>query len=59
MANGKISQFLKDNWRACLFASVILVGIFCGVWACSQSTPIDIDANRNRVVIQLSKLKSK
>lgn len=53
MKNGKISQFFKDNWRFILFATAIFVGIFCGVWACAKSTPLDIDANRNRVVIQL------
>lgn len=56
MKNGKISQFLKDHWRSILFAFAVFAGILCGVWACSQSPAVDIDAHRNRVVIQLPKL---
>lgn len=55
MKNGKISQFFKDHWRSILFAFAVFAGILCGVWACSQSPTVDIDAHRNRVVIQLPK----
>ena len=55
MANGKVSQFLKSNWRTLLFAFAIFAGILCGVWTCSKSTPLSIDANRNRITVQLPK----
>lgn len=55
MKNGKISQFFKDHRRSILFAFAVFAGILCGVWACSQSPTVDIDAHRNRVVIQLPK----
>lgn len=53
MKNGKISKFLKDNWRSILFAVAVFAGILCGFWACAQSPTVDIDAHRNRVIIQL------
>lgn len=57
MKNGKIYQFIKSNWRPLLYSFAIFSGIFCGVWACSKSTPFSIDANRNRIVVQLPKEK--
>lgn len=53
MNDGKISQFFKDHWRSILFAFAVFTGILCGVWACSQSPAVDIDAHRNRVIITL------
>lgn len=53
--NGKVSQFLKNYWHYLLFGVALSLGIFCGVRACTKHSPIDIDANRNRVVIQLPK----
>lgn len=57
MKNGKIYQFIKSNWRPLLYGFAIFSGIFCGVWACSKSAPFSIDANRNRIVVQLPKEK--
>lgn len=57
MKNGKIYQFFKSHWRSLLYGFAIFAGVFGGVWACSKSTPIDIDANRNRIIVQLPKDK--
>ena len=57
MTNGKILQFLKSNWRTLLFAFALFAGLLCGVWACSKSSPITVDANRNRITIGISKTK--
>lgn len=53
MKHGKIFEFLKSNWRTLLYGFTIFIGIFCGIWACAKSAPISIDANRNRVTVQL------
>ena len=58
MKNGKVSQFLKDHWRGLVCVAAVSFGILCGVWSCSKHPAIDVDANRNRIVIQLNKFKS-
>lgn len=55
MKNGKIYEFIKSNWRTLLFCFAVFAGILCGVWACQKHPPISIDANRNRITVQLPK----
>lgn len=57
MNNGKVLEFLKSHWRTLLLSFALFAGIFCGIWACSKSAPISVDANRNRVTISISKTK--
>lgn len=57
--DGKIYQFVKNNWRSLLYGFAIFAGIFGGIWACSKSTPISVDANRNRITVQLPTTKTK
>lgn len=59
MANGKVSEFLKSNWRSLLLCASCFVGIFCGIWACSKSASVDIDARRNVITITKSSHKGK
>ena len=51
MANGKIFNWIKSNWRTCLYVFAVFAGIVCGVWACSKSPSVSVDANRNRITI--------
>lgn len=51
MENGKIFEFVKTHWFGIVSVLVVCAAICCGIYACSDSTTVNIDAKRNRVVI--------
>lgn len=55
MNNGKIYDFLKNNWHYILFGVALFAGVVCGIRACSKSVAVDVNARRN--VITISKTK--
>ena len=57
MANGKISQFIKNYWHFVLYGIAFLAGIFCGLRACSKSSTVTIDAYRPRISVEQPKTK--
>lgn len=57
MKHGKIHQFIKNYWHFVLYGIAFLAGVFCGLRACSKSTPVTIDAYRPRISVEQPKTK--
>lgn len=53
MANGKISQFVKDHWFGLLGAAVVCVAVLYGIHACSVDPALNVITKGNRIRVEL------
>lgn len=54
MANGKISQFVKDHWFGLLGAAVVCAAILYGVYSCGVNPALNVITKGNRIRVELS-----
>lgn len=53
MANGKISQFIKDHWFGLLGAAVVCVAVLYGIHACGVNPSLNVITKGNRLRVEL------